>query len=638
MLAEQARHIYDVLLCVQQDTEVNPVRFEPHIVESWRRCVFKHGLNPEKLNEALIVPHSRLIEHQDAISDLTALARHGLHALWRQLRDMDYVVLLADSAGVVVERYGSDAELDTFKRSGLHLGALWNEPENGTSAVGMVLATGKSATVHRGDHFDATHIGLTCSAAPVYDSQNRLCAVLDVSSIRPKHARQSQYWAARLVRQFAVLVEHAALIRAHQNDWLVRIGYSPVFLDVSPEYLLAVDQAGNISGASHAFHTWAAKHLQQPQLIGCAFETLFGANLISVYSRQDSAPLVDIDGIQLFAHVNPPAAKSGSTATRTDTADTELAPELAKLCGSGSSQRQMLQRLSVLADTQVPILINGETGTGKEWLARAVHLSGSRSDRPFIAVNCAAIPENLIESELYGYEPHSFTGACSKGKPGLIRAADGGTLFLDEIGDMPLFLQSRLLRVLSEREVTPVGSVRARKVDVRIICATHHDLQERIAAGKFREDLYYRLNGIQTTLPPLRERDDIDYVVQSVLDYTAEKAGLPLKPLSADALHTLRNFPWPGNLRQLAAALEVALCSAQGGSIEAADLPEYLRPACEADAERPLAAWGKHTLADEADLRRALADFEGNVTRFARAIGVSRMTVYRYLKKYGIEY
>uniref|UniRef100_UPI0035A16149 sigma 54-interacting transcriptional regulator n=1 Tax=Neisseria dentiae TaxID=194197 RepID=UPI0035A16149 len=231
-----------------------------------------------------------------------------------------------------------------------------------------------------------------------------------------------------------------------------------------------------------------------------------------------------------------------------------------------------------------------------------------------------------------------FSGADRKGKTGLIQAPDGGTLFLDEIGDMPLYLQSRLLRVLSEREVMPVGSIHAVKVDIRIIAATHHDLQANIAAGKFREDLYYRLNGLNVVLPGLRERDDFDYALQTVLRHVARNNGLAPKPVSAEAMNIMRRHRWPGNIRQLANALEVALHSAKGAQIQPEDLPDYLyahRP-----SENPSAPTGntqnsKAILQDPASLQNALQAAAGCVSRLARDLGVSRMTVYRYLKKYG---
>lgn len=638
MLAKQTRHIRDVLSLVYGETHP-PKHLDPKIAASWRRCVHQHGLNPEAMQQALILPHHHLLEHQDAMDSLTAVARHGLQVLWKQIRDMGYVVLLADEQGVVVESFGCDSQKRELTRAGLHLGALWRENTNGTSAVGMVLTTGNASIVHRADHFDATHIGLTCTAAPVFDSQNRLRAVLDVSALAPPPAKQSQYWVLQLVRHFAALVEIAALIQTHRRDWIIRLGHAAEFLNVAPEFILAVDDNGRISGANHAFFEWAAQHLALPPegLVGCLFEQLSGQSLIAVYSTAGERATLQLGDARLFASVSPPADRHTPAA-----AETTLPEALAKLYGPQSRHRRALQRIAVLADTAVPVLINGETGSGKEFLARAIHLSGSRADKPFIAVNCAAIPENLIESELYGYAPGSFSGADRKGKTGLIQAADGGTLFLDEIGDMPLYLQSRLLRVLSEREVMPVGSTRAVKVDVRIISATHADLPERIAAGKFRDDLYYRLNSAQLMLPPVRERDDFDYIMRIILQRAAEKTGRPVKALSARALDILRGYDWPGNLRQLAGVLEVALLTSGGVRIESDDLPDYIKTAARpffhepASGEPTPAAPDKSVLHDAQRLQAALQAHQGNISAFAKHLGISRMTVYRHLKKHGL--
>lgn len=642
MLAKQTRHIRDVLALVYGDG-LSHSHIDPGIAASWQRCVHRHGLDPEQLCEAIILPHHDLVEHLDAMDNLTAVARHGMQVLWQQICDMGYVVLLADEHGVVVEAFGFDRQKTELTRAGLHLGALWREHTNGTSAVGMVLATGDASIVHRADHFDATHIGLTCTAAPVFDSHNRLRAVLDVSALTPPSAKQSQQWVLQLVRHFAGLVETAALLQAHRRHWIVRLGYAAEFLNVSPEFLIAVDDDGKISGANHAFHEWAAAHLDIPagQLIGRLFDLLSDTCLTGIYSASGGHTSLMLGNNRLFAAASAPTCRPVPASPR----EPELPAALAALYGPQSRYRRSLQRIAALADTPVPILINGETGSGKEFLARAIHRSSSRADKPFIAVNCAAIPENLIESELYGYAPHSFSGADRKGKIGLIQAADGGTLFLDEIGDMPLYLQSRLLRVLSEREVMPVGSVRAVKVDIRVISATHADLQERIACGKFREDLYYRLNSTHVQLPRLRERDDFDYIMRMILERAAEKTGSPPKALSARALDTLRAYDWPGNLRQLAGVLEVALLTSPGTRIEYDDLPDYIKTAARPffhEPSNPAAAaedtpMGKSVLTCAKSLQAALLAHQGNVSALAKHIGVSRMTVYRYLKKYGLD-
>jgi transcriptional regulator of acetoin/glycerol metabolism len=282
-----------------------------------------------------------------------------------------------------------------------------------------------------------------------------------------------------------------------------------------------------------------------------------------------------------------------------------------------------LERAARLVNSPVSLLITGETGSGKEYFAKAVHASGERRARPFVAVNCAAIPESLIESELFGHLPGSFSGAAPKGKRGLITEADGGTLFLDEIGDMPLMLQARLLRVLSEREVMPVGATRAVPVNIRVIAATHAPLEALVRAGRFRDDLYYRLNGAHIALPPLRQRSDLAVMLARLLK------GRTLLP---EAQARLLAHRWPGNLRELRNVLECAASLAGEGPIGLADLPELAGDGTPAAAARAPASTGREDSALLQELRAA----QWNVSLAARRLGVARMTLYRRMKRAGI--
>ena len=272
------------------------------------------------------------------------------------------------------------------------------------------------------------------------------------------------------------------------------------------------------------------------------------------------------------------------------------------------------------------VLISGETGSGKEFFAKAMHAASQRAARPFVAVNCAAIPETLIESELFGHLPGSFSGAGPKGKRGLIDEADGGTLLLDEIGDMPLALQARLLRVLAERELLPIGATRAHKVDVRVIAATHADLRQRVREGRFRDDLYYRLAGAMLELPPLRERRDLPWLMRKML--RAQPRAVQLSP---EAEHCLRHHAWPGNLRELKNVLDYAAAMAAGsGLIGLAELPDGLLARGGTPAAPP-------TLAPEGQLLlQYLRAARWNISSVAHQLGVTRMTVYRRMKRWGI--
>jgi len=336
---------------------------------------------------------------------------------------------------------------------------------------------------------------------------------------------------------------------------------------------------------------------------------------------------------------------------------------LEELAGEDPQMLRNIRCAHRIADTNVSVLIQGATGSGKEAFAHAMHLASRRAGHPFIAVNCAALPETLIESELFGYKPGAFTGARREGLRGRIVQSSGGTLFLDEIGDMPLALQSRLLRVLEEREVVPLGSETAVAVDLHVLAASHRNLREMIAGGTFREDLYYRLNGITLELPALRERADKERLVQHAL--AAETGGGRPAAIDRDALRLLLTYPWPGNIRELRNVIRTALAICEGGVIRAMDLPREIREgSSRSDGRRdgmtgPAAApsWRdsgatpsatgmtgpgdgpqltRLQAAERAALLRAIEELHGNMSRVAAELGVSRNTLYRKIKRHGI--
>jgi transcriptional regulator with PAS, ATPase and Fis domain len=297
----------------------------------------------------------------------------------------------------------------------------------------------------------------------------------------------------------------------------------------------------------------------------------------------------------------------------------------------------VIGKVNKVLGRDIPILIMGETGTGKELLAQAIHNDSPRSQGPFVAVNCASIPETLIESELFGYEDGAFTGARKKGAVGKILQANGGTLFLDEIGDMPFPLQAHLLRVLQERTVTPLGSGKSIPVNVELICATNHNLRERIAKGLFREDLYYRLNGLVVKLPPLRDRTDLDVVVKKILGNESE--GRQYR-MSDEVLQLFRRHKWPGNFRQLTNLLRTAMIMAgDEEEIHLRHMPDDFlddigtgpAPAALASADRMVAAGANLEEMEHTVILKSLEAHDGNVSATARALGISRNTIYRKL-------
>ncbi len=669
MQARQREHIAAVMRLAGDGAPLPaPQLPDPLIAASWTRCVHQHGLDPTRMQDAVIVPQPRLREHQDRMDEFLRIARHGLEALYQQVAGMGYCVLLTDARGVTVDFIG-DLQLDaTLRRAGLYLGSDWSEHLAGTCGVGTAIATGQALTVHQGDHFDATHIPLTCTAAPVYDPLGRLNAVLDISALTSPQAKDSQHLALQLVKLYAHRVESANFLRCYRNDWVLKLHPSPEFVEISPDHLVALDAAGRIVG-----HNRAAQLLLQAEhgssVLGLPFGTLFNARFEDLGRFMRALPgerralALARSGRVLFLHAVPPPSRwSGHAAPSVVGADAALPPALAALSGGDAAVDRVLQRAARLVDTPVSVLISGETGSGKEVLAKAMHQASQRRGKPFVAVNCAAIPESLIESELFGHLPGSFSGASPKGKRGLIAEADGGTLFLDEIGDMPLALQPRLLRVLAERELLPVGATRAHKVDLRVIAATHADLGTRVREARFRDDLFYRLAGAQLSLPPLRQRSDLGWLVRRMLDTaTAAAPAAPLR-LAAEAEHCLRAHTWPGNLRELRNVLDYARAMAgASGVIGLAELPDSLlaaAPPPAAGARPPVDPpnAGQSAAADpgvaQADaaaaarpalppqallLQQYLRAAQGNVSVVAHQLGIARMTVYRRIKRWGLQ-
>jgi len=306
------------------------------------------------------------------------------------------------------------------------------------------------------------------------------------------------------------------------------------------------------------------------------------------------------------------------------------------LVGSAPAMQKVFELVDRLSRADSTVLIRGESGTGKEQVARAVHFSGPRSGLPFMPVDCGAVSPSLIESELFGHEKGAFTGAHSS-TPGLLRAAGGGTVFLDEVGELPGSAQAKLLRALQEREVRPVGSTEVFPIAARVIAATNRDLEAAVAAGDFREDLYYRLNVVQITVPPLRERiEDLPILARHFVSLLAAEGG-GVEGLSAGALELMGGYAWPGNIRELQNAVEHAAAVGNGGVIGAEDLPERIRRAA---GEGPGGSRGGDGSLDSC-VRRALADAlrrsGGNRRKAARILGIGEATLYRKLKKYDLE-
>lgn len=606
-------------------------RRETLIEQSWRRCVNDHGLDPTDLKDPYIVPQGVLREHRDRIERLIHTARNGLETLYKQVNVQNYVLLLTDAQGVTVDYMGDPQVDDDLRAAGLYLGAEWSESRAGTNGVGSCIETGEALIVHQTDHFDGTHTSLTCTAAPIHDVDGRLAAVLDISALHSPEPKESQWMALQLAKSCAQRIEMANLMASFRSEMVIRFSRSPFFLDVDPEFAVAIGPDGRVVGMTHQAQRLLSDssglgQLSPGDIIGADFSRFCRNDVNELPGMTRARPAEERsitlnDGTNLFAHAILPQ----SPPRRAPAATVALRRE-SSLHGGDTRIAAVEDKAERLANVNVSLLITGETGTGKEYLARAIH-GMRKSEAPFVAINCAAMPETLIESELFGYESGAFTGARSKGKRGLIEAADGGTLFLDEIGDMPLALQARLLRVLAEKEVLPVGATSPKPVNIRVMAATHRNLAELARQGKFRDDLFYRLNGAVLELPPLREREDFDWLAARVLNSGANQGGQMCR-ISPRAMMALRQHDWPGNIRELQHALEFARAFATLGVVEPADLPDTIA----VSAAVTLAASETET----PSLPQMLAYHGWNVSATARSLGVDRTTIHRRMRKAGI--
>ncbi|MGS0942223.1 sigma-54-dependent Fis family transcriptional regulator [Pseudomonas luteola] len=597
---------------------------DPAIARSWRRCLEQHRLDPSTATSPSVLEHPRILEQRERSQRVLEIAHGEMNRLHQQLAGAGHAVLLTDASGLILDCITHEAERDTFQRAGLWLGADWSESCEGTNGIGTCAVERHALTIHQDEHFRNRHTILTCSASPVFDPAGDLLAVLDVSSARRTVSRQSQFHTMALVNLSAKLIESCYFLRQCEDSYLLRFHTQPDYVGLLSEGLLAFDESGRISAINESALNLLGT--TRPALLGQPVETLIELPLASLLDRAQPHPthcwpLYSTEGTRFYGQLRAPHKLVQSVPVRT--------PPRPALCLEDPALAREFERARKVMERDVPVLLTGETGTGKEAFAKALHLAGSRASKPFIALNCAAIPESLIESELFGYAGGTFTGARKEGMRGKLLEAHGGTLFLDEIGDMPLMLQTRLLRVLEERQVVPLGG-QPQAIDVRIISATHRDLRIRVGDGSFREDLYYRLNGLVVSLPPVRERLDKAALLNHLLLEEAQGQSLHL---DAEARQALLGYQWPGNVRQLRNVLRTLVALCEDGVIRRGDLPQEISSPTSLSAltlDAPLED------AEKTALLQILEQEHWQMTRTAERLGISRNTLYRKLHKHGI--
>ena len=614
----------------------------PHVADSWDRCFNRYSMEPDAKRNTVVLDSESVRGRQQELGELLNVARAEMENLYEQIAGSGYAVILSDAEAVVLSAVTDPNVKREFRSAGLWVGAVWSEQNEGTNGLGTAIAERRPVIVHRGEHFRHYNIGLSCCGAPVLDVNGDVLAVLDASVASSADTRLVQSHTMALVNMSANLISRCHFLSRFQDAWILRFHSRAEFVGLLHEALMAIDDKGLIVAVNDSALAQLGMSTRN-QLVGRPLHEFLPLDFAALEQRAAGEPATlwpmrDLAyGRRFFANARAPLTRQRVIKASVPTAATE---PWRQHVGADPRMQHNLNCGRQLFVRRVPLLLRGATGTGKEVFAKALHSASSWADRPFVAVNCAAIPEALIESELFGYARGAFTDAAREGHVGRIRHSSGGTLFLDEIGDMPLALQTRLLRVLEEHEIVPLGGDSAIPVDLHIISATHQDLLDMVRLGSFREDLYYRLNGITLELPPLRERTDKRELIGTLLREETPRGALP--SIDDDAMDRLLSHPWPGNIRQLRNVLRTASAlSGDTGCIKLIHLDAGMtgtdsHPTAHAMAMTGPDEPGALRSAERDALLRELERMHWNISRTAQLLDISRNTLYRKIRKHQI--
>jgi transcriptional regulator of acetoin/glycerol metabolism len=592
---------------------------------SWRRSL-SHGVHVN-------AKHELALESSASLEVLLASNRLLIDAA---MPAIDYLAARQGKEGLIILA-NSDATIlavegraDRLKGSGLQditLGACWSEAARGTNALGTALVDARPILIDCGEHYLDRLSEYSCTSVPIHCPQGDILGVLDLTREGPLgRVHDSTALLAMAVSQ----IESRVFYSSYPEQIVLAFHSRRQYLESPWQGLLAVSLGGQILAVSA--QACQLLNAERSALVGRRCEEFLGVDGLQLLARLQQGGIGSLQtakGEFFYKTLRAPQRSINLSSTaRSVNKPAKAQPDFEALAGSNTRYARALRMARQGLANELPVLLLGETGTGKEVIARALHMAGTRGDKPFIAVNCAAIPEGLIESELFGYREGAFTGSRRGGMIGRLQQAHGGTLFLDEIGDMPLALQARLLRVLQDRKVAPLGAGEEQDIDVALICATHRDLKRLVEDKHFREDLFYRVNGISVMLPALREREDFSALVTNLLG----KLGAPSVKLREDLNTLLAGYHWPGNIRQLEMVLRTALAMREDGEIELSleHLPDSMLDELNT-SDRPQTGSIRE---NELELiRQSLDSHQGNVSAAADALGISRATLYRKLKQ-----
>src|SRR6202163_2701656 len=611
MMLPASRRVENAWMTLEQRGAPPVELLSADIYDSWMRCI-SFGLDTLRPPSPQFVSPAILRQEQQRCSLVRGLALAEMHTLHQQIAGSNFMIAFANADGLLLDIISDPSFSDASNAASIRPGTVWTESICGTNGLGTAAHLKRAIVVHGREHFLSRYNNLTCVAAPIFGPDGELTGILDASS--DCISRQAHTQA--LVAMAATQIENGLFREHHRGNILIAFHNRGEYLHTLSAGLLAVDNDGRILAANRAAGILLHGLPASPgRRFADVFRTKF-STFVDEGRRKERQRLEDDVGSQFVSTIENTRQFpmiQGISRPRPPPPKT-VAPQFVS---ADPTIAGVVRRVESAVARKMPILIRGETGTGKEQLARHAHAASGRTGA-FVPVNCAALPESLIEAELFGYADGAFTGARRGGAIGLVKEADGGTLFLDEIGDMPVALQAVLLRLLDDWTVRPVGGVRA-KVDVFLVSATNASLDKAIGEGRFRSDLLYRLNTLEVTLPRLRDRIDFDAIVHHLLG-----AIDPNCEITAATIARLAARPWPGNIRELRNVLARFSLAAADRFVDEVRLDATI-------CQTPLTTPGSLHDIQRARILVVHAETAGNISETARRLGVSRNTIYRAL-------
>ncbi|WP_425350695.1 sigma-54-dependent Fis family transcriptional regulator [Clostridium muellerianum] len=623
--------------------KLNILTCKSDIELSHERCQ-SFDIDLDQVYSKKIISDGELQKRFAANRNLIVTAAPYMEQLINFVKGFNFFMLLTDGEGCILNAIGDEKILSKAFSLKMVPGAFMDEESIGTNAMSMVVKSKVPVQVSGEDHFIKAYHKWTCSAAPIKDHHGKLIGVLNLTGyIKHVHSHTlgMVIAASNAIEEMLKVKEYnkiqsindkhiknifnsipVAIITSDINGKIKVCNRKALDMFGSANNKLKTDQMNNIVEDWDKIKTYiyiGESFSQEVNIRTLRNNFRCRVTISSIYNCEED----NIEIVYVFEEVKKPKKKNDGQAYYT----------FDKIIGQDENFVKVVEYAKKISDSKSTILIMGESGTGKEVFAQSIHNYSGRVDGPFVALNCGAIPKQLIESELFGYEEGAFTGAKKGGNRGKFELADGGTIMLDEIGEMPLDMQTKLLRVVQEGVITRIGSSKSIPVDVRIIAATNRDLKKEVELGRFRKDLYYRLNVLPLFLPPLRERKgDIPLIIEYLIKNISKKLEKKEPSISDEYLKEIINYNWPGNVRELENVVELIINTEsipagyfQNGSNHNEMLINVSKDSLELD------------FVEREHLIKVLKRFKGNITHSAEALGIRRNTLYSKIKKYNIE-